>query len=94
MVLTGNAETKDRTINIRLSSRDVDLIDQAAAIQKKSRSDFMLEVARSEAEDVLFDRNIFLLDDEAFDAYVAAIEFPVAPTAALRELMRTPAPWE
>ncbi len=94
MAPTGNVETKDRTINIRLSSSDAELIDQAAAIRNTSRSDFMLEVARREAEDVLFDRNVFLLSEDAFDAYVAAIETPAAPTAALRELMRTPAPWE
>ncbi len=94
MASTAKADPKDRTINIRLSRHDADLIDQAAAIRKTSRSDFMLDVARREAEDVLFDRNVFLLDEDAFDAYVAAIEKPAPPTSALRELMRAPAPWE
>lgn len=94
MALTRNTKTKDRTINIRLSNRDAELIDQAAAIRNTSRSDFMLDVARREAEDVLFDRNVFFMDEDAFDAYVSAIETPAAPSTALRELLRTPAPWE
>ena len=38
-------ETKDRIINIRATSREVELIDQAARAAHKSRSDFMLEAA-------------------------------------------------
>lgn len=81
-------------INIRASSRQRVLIDQAAAAVGKSRSEFMLEAACREAEDALLDRALFLVDDEAFDRFNALIDEPPAPSDALRELLRKPAPWE
>jgi len=92
MVLTN--ETKDRNINIRASGRQMSLIDQAAALKHTSRSDFMLEAATRMAEEAIFEGNIFTMPSEEWDAYIASIESPPAPSEALRTLLREPAPWE
>ena len=54
----------------------------------------MLEVATRTAEEVVLDRSVFTLPADEWDAYIATIESPPAPTAALRRLLHESAPWE
>jgi uncharacterized protein (DUF1778 family) len=92
MVLSN--ETKNRTINIRVNNHQMRLIDRAAALKSKSRSDFLLEAATRAAEDVILDSSVFTLPAEEWERYIATIESPPAPTAALRKLLQEPSPWE
>lgn len=46
-----------------------------------------------EAENTLLDQQLFLLDDAQWDAFTAALDAPAKPSAELRKLMSTPAPW-
>jgi uncharacterized protein (DUF1778 family) len=85
---------RDQVINIRASARQRDLIDRAAQVLHKSRSEFILETACREAQDVLLDQTYFELDAEAFDRFMAMLDNPREPTDALRKLLLTPAPWE
>jgi uncharacterized protein (DUF1778 family) len=91
---TEHATTRDQAINIRASRRQRDLIDQAAQVLGKSRSDFMLEVACREAEDVLLDRTYFRLDLEAFARFNELLDNPPPPSDELRALLLSKAPWE
>jgi uncharacterized protein (DUF1778 family) len=79
----------DRTITIRASRRQRDLIDQAARAVSKSRSAFIREAACREAEEVLLNRTLFHLDPEAFDQFSEMLENPPAPPDALRRLLLT-----
>ena len=45
------SQTRDVTLNIRAKQNQRDLIDRAAEIQGKSRSEFMLESAYQKAQD-------------------------------------------
>ena len=85
---------RDQTINIRVSRQQRDVIDQAAQALGKSRSDFMVETAYREAEQVLLDRTVFTLDEQAFAEFEAMLDAPPAPTDALRNLLTSKAPWE
>lgn len=85
---------RDQAINIRASRAQRDLIDQAAKAINKSRSQFMLEAACREAEDVLLNQTAFHLDPERFDRFRALIDNPPAPSEALRRLLLTEAPWK
>lgn len=89
-----HTETRTAPINIRAKQAQRDLIDRAAASLHKNRSDFMLEAACREAENVLLDQRLFHLDAAAFDSFKAALEAPVADNPALRKLLATKAPWE
>lgn len=87
-------ETKAAPINIRALQAQRDLIDKAAAIRNKTRSDFMLEAACHEAENVLLDQRLFQLDDADYEAFEAALKTPVAKNSALQDLLSKRAPWE
>jgi uncharacterized protein (DUF1778 family) len=65
-ITENSGQTRDLNINIRAKRGQRDLIDHAAELLGKSRSDFMLETACREAADVLLDRRVFHLDPEAF----------------------------
>jgi len=54
----------------------------------------MLEAACREAENVLLDQRLFLLDDNAWQAVEKLIDAPVKNNPALRKLLNDNAPWE
>lgn len=85
---------RDIHINIRAQRRQRDLIDQAAERLGKTRSDFMLETACREAEDVLLDQRVFTLDAETFQKFQAMLDAPPSENPKLRQLMAAKAPWE
>ncbi len=90
------AETQNRaaSINIRARTTQRNLIDKAATMLNKNRSDFMLEAACREAENVLLDQRLFLVDDKTYKALATLIDAPVKDNPALRKLLHDKAPWE
>ena len=82
------------SINIRARARQRDLIDQAAHRVGRSRSDFMLDVACREAENVLLDQIFFTVNAKTYAEIEALLDNPLPPTDKLRRLMHTKAPWE
>lgn len=81
-------------VNIRVRPAERELIDQAAAAQGKSRSDFMLEASRRAAEEALLDRILLRVDAATYDRFIAMLDGPPGPNEKLRKLMQTTAPWE
>ena len=90
----GPPTARNATVNLRLQASARELIDRAAAAMGKSRTEFMVEAARREAEAVLLDRCFFGLGDKAFATFSAALDQPPADNPRLRRLLRTAAPWE
>ncbi len=87
-----NIETRKAPINIRALDAQRNLIDKAAAAVNKSRSDFMLDAACREAENVLLDQRLFFLNDEELEAFENALKVPVSE--AIKTLLAIKAPWE
>lgn len=87
-------EIREASINIRALSSQRNLIDKAAMVRNKTRSDFMLEAACNEAENVLLDRRLFCLNDEDYEAFELTLKAPVKDNPALRDLLNKRAPWE
>jgi uncharacterized protein (DUF1778 family) len=85
---------KRETLNLRVKPDDRALIDRAAALQGKSRTDFLLEAGRRAAQEALLDRALWRVGAEAFDAFAARLDAPPRPNDRLRRTMRTRAPWE
>jgi uncharacterized protein (DUF1778 family) len=85
---------KRETLNVRIKAADRSLIDRAAHILGKSRTDFLLEAGRRAAEDALLDRTLFGVGPKAYAEFVARLDAPPAPNERLRRTMTTPAPWE
>lgn len=84
---------RNRTINIRVLASEQDLIDRAAEACGKTRSDFMLAAARREAECVLLDRRLFLLDEETYRTFVEQLDAQPQRNDKLRRLLATKPLW-
>lgn len=90
----GRSSDTKGSINLRVEARTRQLIDDAAAVLGKTRTEFMIESARSLAVDVLLDQRLFVLDAERYDAFVAALDNPPAPGPRLRALLRRKPAWQ
>lgn len=82
------------SINIRAKSKQLNLIDHAASRLSRSRSEFMLETACREAEEVLLDQAFFAVDVKTFAEFQALLDKPLPPTDKLRRLLNKKAPWD
>ena len=82
------------SINLRIEARTRQLIDDAAAVLAKTRTEFMIDSARSLAIDVLLDQRLFALDAKRHEAFVHALDNPAAPGPRLRALLRRVPAWE
>jgi len=85
---------KRETLNIRIKPEERGLIDRAAKTRGKNRTDFILDAARSAAEEVLLDQVIVTANPEAYAAFLVRLDMPPQPNERLRKTMQTPAPWE
>jgi uncharacterized protein (DUF1778 family) len=83
-----------KVINLRTSEARCALIDCAAEVSGKDRTEFMLEAATREAQSVLLDRRFFQLDEASFRQFAEALDAPPADNPRLRKLFAKQAPWE
>jgi uncharacterized protein (DUF1778 family) len=86
--------TTSAVINLRTPLAQRELIDRAARLQGKSRTDFMLEASRDRAEQVLLDQTMFTVTAKQFKAFEALMNKPLAQNAGLKRLLAKPAPWD
>ena len=85
---------RDAAINLRALPEQRDLIDHAASLVGKNRSDFMLEAACERAQAVVLDQVFFGLDAEKFSQFNALLDTPPASNPGLDRLMSVKAPWD
>lgn len=84
---------RDAAINLRARPEQRDLIDQAAELLGKSRSDFMLEAACDKAQSVLLDQVFFRLDADKLLQFTKLLDAPPVRNPGLERLMAVKAPW-
>ena len=80
-------------INLRALPEQRDLIDHAAHLLGKNRSDFMLESACEKAQTVLLDRVFFRLGTDKFVQFTEMLDAPPGPNAGFERLQAVIAPW-
>ena len=84
---------RDAAINLRALTEQRDLIDYAAQLLGKNRSDFMLEAACDKAQSVVLDQVFFALDNSKFKQFTALLDASPAANPGLERLMALQAPW-
>jgi uncharacterized protein (DUF1778 family) len=70
-----------------------DLIDQAARVHGKTRSDFMIEAARQAAENALLDQTFVRVDAETYGQFLAVLDQSPS-NEGYHRLMGAPKPWK
>ena len=82
-----NPETKDARLNIRCDYRSRELLDKAAAYAQTSVSDFVLGHALAYAAEVVRANESITLKESDFRAFLAALDTPAEPNAALKRAL-------
>jgi len=85
---------KREALNLRIKPHVRELIDRAAELAGKNRTDFVLDAARRAAEDTLLDRTVFTVSPKAYRQFLARLDAPPKPNKRLLKSMQTPAPWD
>ena len=95
VALAGRSGVSDPkgSINLRIEAQTRRLIDDAAAVLGKTRTEFMIDSARAQAIDVLLDQRLFVLDSARYDTFMHALDNPPAPGPKLRALLRRTPAW-
>ena len=87
-------ERKEHPLSMRLPEADLAIIDRAAALRGRSRTDFVRDAAVRAAEDVLMETVPIRMSAAGFKAFSAALAKPAAAVPEMVELFRRAAPWE
>jgi len=70
---------KTKTLSLRMTAEDMDLISRAAKAANKSVSAFVSEVSRRRAQDTLLDQRFFTLDEKDFNWLKEQMDNPPEP---------------
>ena len=89
-----SVKRKEHPLSMRLPEADIAIIDRAATLRGRSRTDFVREAAVRAAEDVLMENRLIRMTPEGFAAFMAALSAPVAPVPEMVDLAKRPAPWD
>lgn len=81
-------------LSLRMPPAELELIDRAAAVDQRSRTEFMRAASVSAAEEVLLTRKLVRLNPQAFDQFSAAMEGPATVSPELLRVFKRKAPWE
>lgn len=84
--------TKDHRRELRLSSRDDDLIVEAAGLLGVSVSEFLLGRAVADAEAIVDAHRTVGLPQDAHDRFLLALDSPPQPVAKLVDQIRKSRP--
>lgn len=87
-------ERKEHPLSMRLPETDIAIIDRAAALRGRSRTDFVRDAAVRAAEDVLMETKPIRMSPAGFKAFMAALSGPATPVPEMVELFQRAAPWE
>lgn len=70
-------EAKDKRLQLRTTATQDVRLRRAADVEDVSVSEFVLRSAMDQADSVLADKRWFILEDQDFDSFIAALETPV-----------------
>lgn len=85
---------KDHPLSMRLPASDIAIIDRAANLRGRSRTDFVREAAVHAAEQVILENTPIRMSPAGFKAFVEAISGPATPAPEMVDLFKREAVWE
>jgi uncharacterized protein (DUF1778 family) len=92
--MAGVGKKKNHPLSMRLPETDIAIIDRAAGLRGRSRTDFVREAAVRAAEEVLMESALVRMSPKGFAAFMAAIAAPATAVPEMVDLFKRKAPWE
>lgn len=84
----GTTPIKESRLHIRCDDRARQLLDKAATYARVSVSEFVLSHALASAEQVVLEHESITLTPKDFAAFLAELERPAKPNAALKRALK------
>jgi uncharacterized protein (DUF1778 family) len=94
MMTALHKEVKQEKLNMRINGEERRLIDRAAKICGKNRSDFIISAAKKEAENAIFEQVVIKATPEAYTDFLIRLDKKPLPNDRLIKTMQTEAPWD
>jgi uncharacterized protein (DUF1778 family) len=82
--------TRSEKLDLRLTAEAKRILATAAAVERRSISDFVLESALGRAAETLADRHSFRLDAARWETFQAALDAPPRDLSQLKRLLAEP----
>ena len=92
--MAATVERKEYPISMRLPDSDVAMIDRAATLRGRSRTDFVRDAAVRAAEEVIMEQGLVRMSPEGFADFMEVLSRPAAQVPEMVELAKRPSPWE
>jgi uncharacterized protein (DUF1778 family) len=87
------AKRKEHPLSMRLPEADIAMIDRAASLRGRSRTDFVRDAAVRAAEEIVMENTLVHMSPKGFNAFMAAITAPATAVPELVDLLRREVPW-
>src|SRR3546814_14471035 len=91
---TASSETPLQAVNLRVRIDTQSLLDRAANMLGRSRSDFMLDASKKAAENAILDQRVMTVSPVTDGEFTAMLELPAEANQQLSMTMATTPPWE
>jgi uncharacterized protein (DUF1778 family) len=88
------SDRKEHPISMRLPEADLAMIDRAALLRGRSRTDFVREAAVRAAESALLEQRLVRMTQEGFAEFLDVLAQPAEAVPQLVKVLRRSAPWE
>lgn len=88
------AKKKEHPLSMRLPESDIAIIDRAADLRGRSRTDFVREAAVRAAEEVLVENMVIRMSPKGFQTFASTIAAPAKAVPEMVDLLKRKAPWE
>ena len=85
--------TKRETLKLRIKPEERSLIDRAAQLRGRNRTDFVLDAARAAAEEALLEQSVIFARPQAYADFIARLDLDPQPNERLRLTMQTEPFW-
>jgi uncharacterized protein (DUF1778 family) len=92
--MSSTVERKEYPISMRLPETDVAMIDRAATLRGRTRTDFVRDAAVRAAEEVVMESRLIRMGPEGFADFMDILSRPTVPVPGMVELAQRPSPWE
>jgi uncharacterized protein (DUF1778 family) len=88
------SEVRSERVDLRMTPEAKRTLQRAAAVANKTVTEFLLDSGLNAAVDTLADRRVFVLDDERWSQFMAALEAPPKDNPRLRKLLARKPAWK
>ncbi len=85
-------KTLTRPVNLRVRDDVRSIIDRAASVRGKNRSEFMIEASLAAATDTLLDQTFITVDADTYAQFLKVLDHG-PQSDGYKRLMSVPLPW-